>query len=124
MPAARPLKSASVGVAVRPPVYFSDFKAGDIRSALYTTRSRTADIICAMSSQKWVLRCKQCRSECVYAEIPSEGAANYFFPKKPEVPAGLTFKCPDCGHKDSYTRADLVYHDDATSRSPAKTKCA
>ncbi len=76
-----------------------------------------------MSSRKWVIKCKECGTECVYAEITSEGTANYFFPKKPELPKGFMFDCPKCGRKNRYSRTDLVYQDDALTRSPATTKC-
>jgi hypothetical protein len=60
----------------------------------------------------------------VYAEIPSKGIANYFFPKKPEVPRNFTYTCPTCGHEDAYDRSDLTYQDDQISPSDAANKCS
>jgi hypothetical protein len=75
-------------------------------------------------SRRWVLKCNECRAECVYAEIASEGIASYFLPRKPEVPPNFTYACPNCGHKDSYRRTDLLYKDDAMARSPGAAKCS
>jgi rRNA maturation endonuclease Nob1 len=77
-----------------------------------------------MSTKRWVLRCKECRAEYIYAEIATEGIASYFMPKKPEVPPNFTHTCPICGHQDSYRRSDLVYEDDETAPSRATAKCA
>jgi endogenous inhibitor of DNA gyrase (YacG/DUF329 family) len=77
-----------------------------------------------MSRRRWVLKCKQCGTECVYAEIPSTGIANYFLPKKPEVPKNFTYPCPTCGHEDTYDRSDLTYQDDQISPSDAATNCS
>jgi hypothetical protein len=77
-----------------------------------------------MSRRRWVLNCKECRTECVYAEIPSTGIANYFLPKKPEVPKDFTFICPTCGHEDTYDRSDLTYQDGQISASPAVANCS
>jgi hypothetical protein len=77
-----------------------------------------------MSTKRWVLKCKKCRAECTYAEIPSDGFANYFFPKKPEVPDNFTYACPNCAHKTTYRRADLIYQDDAVASSPEAAKCS
>ena len=77
------------------------FTPNMIGLVLYTVRKHTPNRMRRKSSRKWVLKCKQFRSECVYAEIPSEGTATYFFPKKPELPNSLTFTCPNCGHKDA-----------------------
>jgi hypothetical protein len=75
-------------------------------------------------SRRLVLKCKECRAECSYADISSEGVASYFFPKKPEVPANFTYTCPMCGHKDLYDRSDLVYENDANTPNPAAAKCS
>jgi hypothetical protein len=77
-----------------------------------------------MSQKRWVLKCKECRAECSYAEIANEGVANYFFPKKPEVPPNFTYTCPTCGHQDMYDRSDLIYEDDANTPNPASAKCS
>ena len=76
-----------------------------------------------MSQRRWVLKCKECRAECVYADIATEGVANYFFPKRPQVPENFTYKCSTCGHQDAYDRSDLTYQDDQISPSHATTKC-
>jgi hypothetical protein len=78
-----------------------------------------------MAKARWVLKCNNCRAECTYAEIPSEGTSNYFLPKRPEVPVGgFKFKCPNCGQEDTYKRTDLIYQDDSISTRPASTKSA
>jgi ferredoxin len=74
------------------------------------------------TNPKWVLSCKNCHAECVYAAIPSD-TENYFMPKKPQIPANFTHKCEGCGHVDSYERTDLIYRDETMpSRAEAK-KC-
>jgi hypothetical protein len=80
-------------------------------------------ILALMSRKRWVLKCNECRAECSYAEIESEGVANYFFPKKPDLPPNFTYKCPNCGHEDTYDRSDLIYQDDASTPAPA-VKCS
>jgi hypothetical protein len=60
---------------------------------------------------KWVLSCKKCGTECLYAEIPDD-TGSYFFPKKPAVPENFTHECEACGHRDIYRRTDLRYRDD------------
>jgi Zn finger protein HypA/HybF involved in hydrogenase expression len=70
-------------------------------------------------SKRWVLKCKECRSEFIYAEIPTAKLSTYFLPKKPAVPTNFTYVCPACGHKDSYTRADLLYQDDEIGHEKA-----
>jgi hypothetical protein len=72
---------------------------------------------------KWVLSCKSCHAECVYAEIPSEGVANWFFPKKPQVPDHFTHKCENCGHGDTYGRNDLTYRDETMPSRFETKKC-
>jgi hypothetical protein len=71
----------------------------------------------------WVLSCGNCHTECVFAEIPSEGVANWFFPKKPQVPANFTHKCKNCGHADRYERNDLTYRDETMPSRVPPTKC-
>lgn len=35
---------------------------------------------------------------------------SYFFPERPYFPeGGKEFECPNCGHKATYQRTDLVY---------------
>jgi hypothetical protein len=78
-----------------------------------------------MAKTRWVLKCNNCRAECTYAEIPSEGTSNYFLPKRPYVPVGgLQFKCPHCGHEELYRRIDLIYQDDSLSPRPASARCS
>ena len=77
-----------------------------------------------MSTRRWVVKCKKCGTECIYAEIPPRGFANYFFPKKPEVPHNFTYSCPNCAHETAYGRADLIYQDDAVAPSPEAAKCS
>jgi hypothetical protein len=60
---------------------------------------------------KWVLSCKNCRAECVYAEFPSDNES-YFLPKKPQVPEDFTHKCESCGHEDRNRQNDLSYRDE------------
>lgn len=77
-----------------------------------------------MSARRWVLKCKKCRAECAYAEIPLEGFANYFFPKKPQVPDNFTYTCPRCAHRYAYERADLIYQDNTIAPSSEAAKCS
>jgi hypothetical protein len=70
---------------------------------------------------KWVLSCKSCHAECLYAEIPDD-TDNYFFPKKPQVPENFAHKCESCGHRDIYKRTDLTYRDDTMETKPSHTK--
>jgi len=77
-----------------------------------------------MAKTRWVLKCKDCRTECTFAEISTEGTANYFFPKKPGLPEnGFTYTCPNCGHKNVYKRTDLIHQDDAIAPSPEAANC-
>jgi hypothetical protein len=59
----------------------------------------------------------------VYAEIPNDGASEYFLPKKPDVPSAFSYTCSNCGHSDFYERRDLLYQDDAIANSHATAKC-
>jgi hypothetical protein len=72
---------------------------------------------------KWVLSCKNCRAECVYAEIPGD-TENYFLPKKPQVPDRFKHKCENCGHEDTYQRNDLIYRDESMPSRVETKKCA
>jgi hypothetical protein len=58
----------------------------------------------------WVLQCLNCKSHFQHSEIEDSGLLNYFFtPKPPFPPEGSEFECPNCGHKGTYQRTDLVY---------------
>jgi hypothetical protein len=71
---------------------------------------------------KWVLSCKECHAECVYAKIPAD-TESYFLPKKPEVPDNFMHKCENCGHADEYTRNDLSYRDETMPSRIQSKKC-
>jgi hypothetical protein len=71
---------------------------------------------------KWVLSCKNCRAECIYAEIPSD-TESYFLPKKPQVSPEFTHRCDNCGHEDKYERKDLSYRDETMPSRFASQKC-
>jgi len=75
------------------------------------------------TNPRWVISCKSCRAECTYAEIPSD-TANYFLPKKPEVPDGFSFKSPNCAHEDTYGRNDLSYGVETMPSRAASAKCS
>jgi len=72
---------------------------------------------------KWVLSCKKCHAKCVFAEIPSEGTANWFFPNKPQMPPNFNHTCKNCGHEDTYERNDLTYRDETMPSRIEPTKC-
>jgi hypothetical protein len=74
------------------------------------------------TNSRWVISCKNCLGECTYADIPPD-LASYFLPKKPEVPDGFSFKCPNCAHEDAYDRNDLTYRDETMPSRIASTKC-
>jgi len=58
----------------------------------------------------WVLRCAKCKNPFVHSAIMGERVLDYFFPLKPEFPAGGSeLKCPKCEHLDVYQRTDLLY---------------
>jgi hypothetical protein len=43
--------------------------------------------------------------------IRDAGTPDFFLPEKPEFPeGGSELECPNCGHKDTYQRHELVYH--------------
>jgi hypothetical protein len=71
---------------------------------------------------KWVLTCKACRAECLYAEIPAD-TESYFLPRKPQVPLNFTHKCGNCGHEDRYSRNDLSYRDESMPSRIQSKKC-
>jgi hypothetical protein len=60
------------------------------------------------SKAKWVLNCKNCRVDSAYAEIPGD-VESYFLPARPQLPEGFTFKCPNCGHENTYVSTELNY---------------
>jgi hypothetical protein len=72
---------------------------------------------------KWVLTCKECRAECVYAEIPA-GTESYFLPRKPQLPDNFTHTCQGCGHEDKYNRNDLSYRDESMPSRIQSKKCS
>lgn len=74
------------------------------------------------TNARWVLTCKNCRAECTYADIPAD-TANYFLPKKPDMPEGFSLKCPSCEHEDIYDRKDLSYRDETMPSRAASAKC-
>jgi hypothetical protein len=74
------------------------------------------------TNPKWVLSCKGCHAECVFAEIPDD-TASYFFPKKPQVPENFAHKCKNCGHRGTYERTDLRYRDDTMPSHAKSSKC-
>jgi len=71
---------------------------------------------------KWVLRCKNCGAECVYAGIPSD-TESYFLPRKPQVPADFVHRCDFCGHEYPYGRNDLSYRDETMPAQIEEKKC-
>jgi hypothetical protein len=72
---------------------------------------------------KWVLSCKNCHTECIYSEIPSD-TESYFLPKKPQIPPKFKHKCEKCGHEDTYERSDLSYRDETMPSRVETKKCA
>ena len=75
------------------------------------------------TNPKWVLTCKSCHSECVYAEIPND-TESYFLPKKPQIPPKFKHKCENCGYEDTYERNDLSYRDETMPSRVETKKCA
>jgi hypothetical protein len=74
------------------------------------------------NNAKWVLSCRACHVECVFAEIPDD-TVSYFLPKKPQVLENFAHKCESCGHRAIYTRTDLTYRDDTMPSHTKSTKC-
>lgn len=74
------------------------------------------------NNRRWVLSCKQCHAECVYANIPAD-TESYFLPKKPQVPIDFRYKCENCGHEDTYNRNDLSYRDETMPSRRQSRKC-
>ena len=71
---------------------------------------------------KWVLSCKSCHAECTYAQIPGD-TESYFLPKKPHVPGNFSYRCDNCGHKDTYQRNDLRYRDETMPSRTEQKNC-
>ncbi|MDP9147649.1 MAG: hypothetical protein M3N22_08305 [Acidobacteriota bacterium] len=58
---------------------------------------------------RWILICRKCEEAFTHSTIDDTGIANYFMPKKPDLPGGAEFECPNCGHSATYNQADLRY---------------
>lgn len=59
----------------------------------------------------WFLTCKSCTRTFVHSEIgETQGILEYFFPKKPEFPAGgQELECVHCHAKAVYAQSELQY---------------
>jgi len=73
-------------------------------------------LMCQLAAQRhdklWRLGCCAAWSASLplCTPIADTHIADYFFPEKPEFPAGGSeWKCPHCGHTTRYQRTDLVY---------------
>jgi predicted RNA-binding Zn-ribbon protein involved in translation (DUF1610 family) len=56
----------------------------------------------------WGLNCAKCNQNLAKFAI-EDTLESYFFPA-PDFPEGSKeFECPNCGHKGTYRRTDLVY---------------
>jgi DNA-directed RNA polymerase subunit RPC12/RpoP len=59
---------------------------------------------------RWELECANCKNKFTHSTIDDTGMLNYFLPLKPPFPSGGSeFECPNCGHKSTYQRTDLIY---------------
>ena len=59
---------------------------------------------------QWTLQCDNCNFVFTHSMIKDAGAPDFFLPEKPEFPeGGSELECPNCGHKDTYQRHELVY---------------
>jgi len=59
---------------------------------------------------RWTLKCENCSFPFTHSMIDDSGAVNFLEPAKPEFPeGGSELECPNCGHKDTYQRTDLMY---------------
>jgi rubredoxin len=59
---------------------------------------------------RWALQCDNCNFVFTHSTIADAGALDFFLPEKPEFPGGgSALECPNCGHKDTYQRHELVY---------------
>ena len=57
----------------------------------------------------WVVRCRNCKDIIKHALIAETTLESFYYPIKPETPAGLELECPSCGHKTNYVQTDLFY---------------
>ena len=57
----------------------------------------------------WGINCVNCDKRFAQFDI-EDTLESYFFPVKPDFPeGGKEFECPNCGHKATYQRNNLVY---------------
>jgi len=80
----------------------------------------------------WAVTCTNCNSNIVHSQIVLKNLSDLFFPAKPDVSAGTTMTCPECGTVVSYVRTDLRYlsaqpeigpfSDHARSKTVSKTE--
>ena len=57
----------------------------------------------------WQLTCANCDQKLTKFAI-EDSLESYFFPEKPDfLEGGKEFECPNCGHKATYQRSNLVY---------------
>jgi hypothetical protein len=59
---------------------------------------------------RWTLQCEKCNFPFTHSYIYNSNILNFFEPSKPEIPyGGEEHECPNCGHKETYMRHELVY---------------
>jgi uncharacterized protein (DUF983 family) len=59
---------------------------------------------------RWVLQCRNCKTDFEHSQIDDTVMANYFDAMKPKLSeAGVQCVCPNCGHAAFYRRTDLLY---------------
>jgi hypothetical protein len=59
---------------------------------------------------KWILICRNCKTEFQHSQISDVGLASLLLADKPNIPpSGNICVCPNCGHAASYQRTDLFY---------------
>jgi hypothetical protein len=58
---------------------------------------------------KWVLICNKCKYEFEHSQVGDTGMSQLDVLVKPDLPAGATCVCPNCGHSAIYLRTDLLY---------------
>jgi predicted RNA-binding Zn-ribbon protein involved in translation (DUF1610 family) len=57
----------------------------------------------------WGITCVSCNKQFAQFDI-EDTLENHFFPAKPNfAEGGKEFECPNCGHKATYQRTELVY---------------
>jgi hypothetical protein len=57
----------------------------------------------------WMLECSNCGLPFQHSVIDAT-TMNFFFPVKPEFPAGGSeLQCPNCEKNATYQRTDLIY---------------